>query len=559
MRNQVEDLVGRIIIWGCISTTLLVSPWWTLDPINPIKAVAVSTSAFALLAVVLTNQRHLSFKLHRSILWSCGFFIGWLLIVFLLSPASKTQQIFGASGRNTGLITYLSLTILLVSASLLSKREFAEKFIWMAVLIGSISGLYGLLQSLNLDPLNWENPYSPVIGFLGNPDFQSALLGMVSVILFALLINRKLQRFKQVLLALLVVMMLYVIHGTHSQQGLLIFLIGAAVVCFLNLRSIKKAFLNVTYISISILGLILIVLGSLNKGPLANLLHKVSVTYRGDYWRAAWQMTLHHPIFGVGLDNYGSWYRRSRTLEATIRRGPNIVSNTAHNVLLDLSSNGGFILLAGYLIILGLVVRSIIKFLRRSTDFDGVFAALVGGWVAFQAQSIISINQIGLAIWGWVLSGLIIGYEINTRNPVSGKSEASHKKVLLNSKLNKISAATSLAFFGGIIFGSVIGVTPYFQSAKLKSALDSHNAQLINSAAYLKPLNSMQMVQVASILSQNKLDAQALSVLTDAVKAFPDNYDAWHGIAGLNNASPSQVAEATAQLKRLDPHNPELK
>jgi tetratricopeptide (TPR) repeat protein len=34
---------------------------------------------------------------------------------------------------------------------------------------------------------------------------------------------------------------------------------------------------------------------------------------------------------------------------------------------------------------------------------------IVSAWLAFQAQSIISIDNIGISIWGWILSGIIIG------------------------------------------------------------------------------------------------------------------------------------------------------
>jgi hypothetical protein len=70
--------------------------------------------------------------------------------------------------------------------------------------------------------------------------------------------------------------------------------------------------------------------------------------------------------------------------------------------------------------------------------------------VAFQAQSIISINQIGLALWGWVLSGLIIGYEINTR----GSEATVEKKTGKNSaKPVQSSAGSVLGMFVGLIIG----------------------------------------------------------------------------------------------------------
>jgi hypothetical protein len=32
-------------------------------------------------------------------------------------------------------------------------------------------------------------------------------------------------------------------------------------------------------------------------------------------------------------------------------------------------------------------------------------------WTCYQVQSLISINQVGLALWGWILTGALIAYE----------------------------------------------------------------------------------------------------------------------------------------------------
>jgi O-antigen ligase len=68
-------------------------------------------------------------------------------------------------------------------------------------------------------------------------------------------------------------------------------------------------------------------------------------------------MTIDNPIFGVGLDSYGDWYRRSRTIEATLRRGPDVTSNAAHNAFLDISSYGGFPLVLIYIVLIILVIN----------------------------------------------------------------------------------------------------------------------------------------------------------------------------------------------------------
>ena len=266
----------------------------------------------------------------------------------------------------------------------------------------------------------------------------------------------------------------------------------------------------------------MVLFGTLNKGPLASLLYKDSVTYRGDYWQAGWKMTVEHPIFGVGMDSYGDWYRRSRTLAATLRRGPDTTSNAAHNVFLDISSYGGFPLLIIYVALMVLVVISAIKVLKRSTGFNPVFVGVFAGWVAFQAQSIISINQIGLAMWGWVLSGLIIGYEINTRN--AAVVEQSTKKGRVASKPAQSSAGSVVALFVAFVLGVLVGMPPYVASAKYKSALETSNPTIIQQAAYIWPVDYSRMIQVAMTLNENKLEAQGLEVALDAIEKFPDNY-----------------------------------
>jgi hypothetical protein len=287
------------------------------------------------------------------------------------------------------------------------------------------------------------------------------------------------------------------------------------------------------------------------------MLYKDSVTYRGDYWRAGWEMSLNHPFFGVGMDSYGDWYRRSRTLAATLRRGPDATSNAAHNVFLDISSYGGFPLLLVYVALMVLVLISATKVLKRSAGFNPIFAGLIGDWVAFQAQSIISINQIGLALWGWVLSGLIIGYEINTRNTVVTDSVAKKGRVV--GKQAQTSAGTVIALFTAFVLGVLVGMPPYVASVKYKSALETGNPQVIQDAAYIWPLDYSRMVQVAMTLNENKLEAQGLEVAVDATKKFPDNYAVWAALDAMKIATAEQKAQALAQMKRLDPLNPNLK
>jgi hypothetical protein len=332
--------------------------------------------------------------------------------------------------------------------------------------------------------------------------------------------------------------------------------IGFAVVIGLYVAHLNRR-LGVGYGLLSIVGFFAVLFGSINKGPLAPILFKESLTYRLDYWQAGWQMTLDHPFFGVGMDGYGDWYRRSRSLEATLRTSPDRVSDAAHNVYFDISSYGGFPLFIIYIALMALVVISAVKVIKRNASFNPLFVGLFGGWVAFQAQSIISINQIGLAIWGWVISGLIIGYEINTRNAES--IDPVKKKNRPVGVTEQLSAATVIAMSVAFGLGALVASPPYIASVKFLNSLETGDPQTIQKAAYIWPDDFPRYIQVALILNENKLNAQALTVALDATKKFPDNYHVWNILTQMNDASPDQKEKAFAQMKRLDPLNPDLK
>lgn len=552
--------IGKLLSIGSVITLLIVTPSTTVDPINVPKFAALSFIGAISLTLIFRNSKEVRKSEHRAVIVAGGIFLLALISAFAVSEMNPLIQLFGVSGRNTGLITYVSLLTIFLAAAILTTKGFEKTFTKALLLAGVASISYGLLQSFDLDPADWVNPYSPVIGFLGNPNFQSSFIGLSCVVAIALSLNRESTRLSQAALVAYAFVGLFVISKSDAQQGYLVFLAGLVAVFGIFTWHTKKKLLLIPYIVLSIVGFIAVTLGTLNKGFLASILYKDSVTYRGDYWRAGWNVTLDNPLFGVGLDGYGDWYRRARTVEATLRRGPEVTSNAAHNVLLDLSSNGGFPLLSAYLLLLILVVVSIVKVLKSTQSFDANFAAIVGAWVGYNAQSIISLNQIGLAIWGWILGGAIIGYSkyTDTQDGNVGIRKIKTKSASAIAR-TKISPASSLAVFLGILIGLGAGMPPYLASAEFRQALESGDPVKVQSAAYIWPTEPTRMIQVAMTLNENKLEDQGLQVAVDAVKRFPDSFGVWATLNSMNKASVEQKIEALAQMRRLDPLNPDLK
>jgi O-antigen ligase len=554
--------IGQVISWTAIAATLAITPWMTLDPINLPKLVVIALGGFITLAAILVNRKTLFSSGHKTIQILCGLFVLDLIIVLLIAGTNPLQEFFGTYGRATGFVAYVSLAALLLGAAVVASTKFVNSFARALLIAGALSIAYGLLQAVDADPIGWVNQYSPVIGFLGNPNFESSFVGFSGVLAFGFIIAQGLNAALRSAYVAYLVLAVFVIIKTDSQQGLLVLAGGIAIVSMIWISRSKFKFVTKPALILSGIGAVFVALGSLNSGPLASLLYKASVTYRGDYWRAGWKMTVENPVFGVGLDSYGDWYRRTRTLEATVRRGPEITANAAHNVLLDFSSNGGFPLVIIYLALMALVVISALRLLKRSNGFDPAVAGLIAVWIAYIAQSIISLNQLGLAVWGWIISGLIIGYEINTRTPEQlqevkapvGKGRSAAKTVS-----EKVSAKTLVAMVAGGAVGLLVGLPPFLASTQYKSALESSDAAVIENAAYLWPDEAIRYGQVALVLQANKLDVQAQAVIDQALVKFPNEFGLWSLAAKLSTATPEQIAEANAQMKRLDPFNPNLK
>jgi hypothetical protein len=157
----------------------------------------------------------------------------------------------------------------------------------------------------------------------------------------------------------------------------------------------------------------------------------------------------------------------------------------------------------------------------------------------------LSINQIGLAIWGWALTGLLIGYEINTRP----KSQVVPKtKPPLKEGKKRV---LPLLFLGGAI-GALLTFPPYLAGNNYYKALQSGNVELLEESTYQKPYDRNRFLFSAQILADNKLEIRAAQVLNDASKLYPNNYEVWLQWSRIVGISALQKASAEQELKRLE-------
>ena len=558
-----KQILGTVILVSVAVVTLVMAPYTLLDPINVPKLSALAFFSILALSLIAPSCRSLFKSDFRVLLIVLILFVLQTLLVLFFSGANFGGQFYGAFGRNTGGLTYISLSMLILGGSLVADKNFLKKFVRLTLIIGAILIVYGNIQYLGLEPFPFVNAYTvnAPIGTFGNPDFQSAFMGLIAVVSFTMALNTAFKMHTRIILLVMGFASIIVIYETLAKQGYLNFVAGAGAVAILWLFMNQRKKLALAVTGIGAVGGGLVFLGLINAGPLASFLYKGSLAARGFYWRAAVKMVMEHPFLGVGMDGFGDWYQRTRSPDYVASNFFS-VSNTAHNVYLDIASSGGFPLTAAYFAILTLVVISIVKVIKRSTGFDVYFVTVVGAWVAYQAQAFVSINQLGLAIWGWVLSGLIIGYEINTRTiEAAGLSPMNHKQKMKKTKTTNqpLSSTALLSAFGGLVIAALVAIPPYYVNASFYSAIRSGDIKAIQAAAYLKPMDERRLKNLAGILLNNNNNAEAIVVIRDAVVNYPDSYDLWKMWSTAPTATPSDLATAKAQLKRLDPFNPDLK
>ena len=556
-------LLGNIVLTSIAAVTLVVAPYTLLDPMGLPKLSVLAFFAVVALSLMVPAIKNLFSSSFRILVILLSLFIVQIILVLLFSGANIGTQFFGVYQRHTGALTYISLAILALSASLVSSHEFLKRFMRTALIIGAFLVVYGNAQYLGLEPFPYVNLYTvnAPVGTFGNSNFQSAFMGMIAVLTFTMVLNNVYKPLARFGLAAMGFASLVVVYETLAKQGYLNFVAGAGVVAMLWLLMNKRKSLAIAVGGIGVVGGGLVFLGLINAGPLANLIYKSSLAARGYYWRAAIKMLTDHPIFGVGMDGFGAWYMRSRPRDY-FENSFMSVSNAAHNVYLDIASSGGFMLIAIYFGILALVIASIVKVVQRSNGFDVYFVAIVGAWVAYQIQAFVSINQIGLAIWGWVLSGLIIGYEINTRVSEKTLSVPVNQKQKGNKAKNSVQPLSSravISVFVGVVIGALIATPLYLANSRFYAAIKANDIKAVESAGNQWPHDQRRMFMLAGIFRNAKLDAKAVQVLKEATREYPDSIELWDLWTTIPTASPADLATAKAQLKRLDPFNPNLK
>lgn len=400
MDSRASDrYLGMYVLLASVAVCLLVAPFNSIDPVNLPKLCLLIVLSFIAAGFAFSKIEFFKLKRNRVILSIIGLFILQLILVLLLDKRDFSLKFYGTYGRNTGFIAYLSLSFLLLASLVSSSKLLLRRYVVALIGSGVALALYGIAQSRGFDFYEFDLGIgSKTFGSFGNSNFQSAYMGITAAAALTLVVYSKIRIYFKAGLFILTCLAIYNV-SLSSEQGYFNFAVGIAAATIIFLFKSRKPILGWIALAGSSVSVLFLLLGILKIGPLADYIFKSSLFARWFYWRAAGTMMLDHPLFGVGMDGYGDAYLRSRPV-SFYSSGFFTFSDTAHSIPLDIGSNGGFPLFIAYIAIIVFVLISIIRIMKRKNEFDVVFATIVAAWVAYQAQSLISINQLGLGVWG---------------------------------------------------------------------------------------------------------------------------------------------------------------
>lgn len=559
----------RKVIWWAGLFLLLVTSYFnskTQDPFNSPKFWVLLLGAAWLLGYLITFRKQPKLLDSKAIK-----FTQILLLLFigastlsLLAADNSQIALFGDNMRKNGYLTYLALAIFFWAVAVFINSSNLILFYHFILLSGYVVGGYGLLQMSGNDFINWSASGMALFSTLGNSNFAGSAMAILAILsLGGAYIGRK-DPITLWLSLIAFVILSITIFPTNARQGLLLLAFGVISLLLVLLYNFNKK-LGLVGLAFAALSFTVSLLGMLQIGPLERFLYKDSVSVRGYYWRAGLEMFRDNPWFGVGLDNYGSFFKEYREVGYSLKYGYSLTSTNAHNVFIQHFATGGVFVGTIYLILTAFVFwRGLISLRRFEMDERVLRSVFFIAWLAFQAQSLISIDNIGISIWGWVLGGVVVGLSVTPINEqISNQQARQQNRVrknqlgLLQPLISTLLTALTLIL---VVFLYRADSAMFQQRAAYNPAAPAQRDVFYQLAqkSIKAPLQDLQYkVMTATYLHGMGFQQEALSLLEQLNLEDPYNLDALTFLASFyeNLGQVDKALLAREKMAELDPWN----
>ncbi len=529
------------------------------DPFNAPKLWVLMLLSSSLIGYIFFQTSENNNKVSPKIVILLASFVGLGFISALLSE-NQLVSFLGENQRKNGLATYASLAIVFYAVAKFVKLRDLNKLEKYLVFVSVLLVIYGFMQSTGNDVVTWNNPYNSVIGTAGNPNFSSAIFAILCIyVLTTGFLNFKTRKpFCTLAYISLAVLLFISILNTNSLQGVLAFAVGIFVFVLVITFKYKKTlgyFVALITLGFSIVG----VLGILQIGPLQSYLYKDSVSVRGFYWRAGIEMLKNHPLTGIGIDNYASYFNLYRTLDYPLRYGFEVTSSNAHNTFIQHFATGGIFFGLAYLILQIYILKAAFKLITvRESLYSKAALPIFCGWITFQAQSLVSIDNIAISILGWLLGAVIISLECQSRDEVKDQTNRNDKSNEIKQVLTSYAAVLGVFVFCTFLF-RVESSMIYLRGIYNPSSIENNKLVLNKGQEFFNlPLNNVSYQnQVGVFLAASGHPNEAVAQLSRVLEKTPNSLDTLSVLANIYESAkePKNAIPYRTELAKLNPWN----
>jgi tetratricopeptide (TPR) repeat protein len=558
----------RYALLALPATVLLIIPSFD-DPINIPKVMALVvfafTSAVLYLALHKSTPKKIETRASRIYLAFYLLLAIAMLITGFLGSQNYIRVLFGTTGRNNGLIYYLSalVIVLVILRLIISVREI--EYVYRILIWTSLPfAIYSAMQYLDLDPVAWNNPYSKVIGTLGNPNFSASALAIFSVF-WLYMFSRSNSKNLALKLSMLIAsaIMAFLSWSTESLQGLVVIGLGFALVGYIQIRqrSSNNA-IPIIFFGVTALGLVISFASFLGFGPLGNLLEQYTLKLRGWYALIGLRAMIDSPWSGVGVDSYVHAFRSSRGDEFVSQYGATLANNNAHSTPAQVGATFGVIVFMLYSLIHLLVLYRALQIINSRSESQNHLKGIAIIWILVFSQSLLSIEIIGLGVMNWVLGALIL----SSQNPNLAQDKGAREK-----PGRKVKAESFPAWAGSLTIAALlIGSIPLILISREDRALIHVSRTQISDQASkdfvrenfsklsdFTMLSSDKVNQVVGNLYSSDLSAEVEKIVTRLYEVSPDDALAGDLLATyyISTGRIDEEIEIREKLRNQDPWN----
>lgn len=333
-----------------------------------------------------------------------------VLIVATLVSRAPMVSFLGSYGRYGGLVTVVPVIALawLFADGVGRSRRHRRQALVALTASGVLGAIYLWSQELGIDAWGWlepwEQPPRHPPGALGNSNFSGAHLAVASIPALALATQASGRR--RLAWGAAAALVLSGVAVSQSRGAMMA--VGAGLIVLAAGRSPKRTLVVGAVVVGAAVGIVAL---ATNDGGSDELFGTRTWDERVDLWEVALRGAADRPLLGGGPDLFRLTFEEHAGPELA-----GVVSDEAHNVLLDHLDGAGFLGAAAWL---G-VVAAAVATARRRDDRAAIVWTAMGA--AYLAQAMVSIDVVPLVLWGWIALGGIAAVGAGAPRPRSSSA-----------------------------------------------------------------------------------------------------------------------------------------